>query len=280
MRRNLTPLIFILIFIIGCNNTTYKEDLIIPQYAEINTPQDVHSFDGKTIIPYIYTKVISLHELPVKEKKEKFINMLLPSILYAQHTLNQKIKRIEHIEKYLINKPKIYIKDSVFLNNLYVAYKCSDSEELKRRLKPHPASIVLGQAALESGWGSSRFFEKANNIFGIWSYYSGEDRIQALIGRDSTKIYVRKYANIEESVNDYFMTIATVNAYEKFRKERLESKNPFLLVPLLSSYSELRSVYTRKLTYLIKSNDLTKFDNYTLDEKYIKIKTVSLTENK
>jgi len=280
MQRKLTPLIFILILITGCDNrSTYKEDFVIPQYAEINTSKDVHSFKNNTITPYIYTKVISLHKLPVKEKKEKFVNMLLPSILYVQHILNQKIKRIEYIEKSLAKHPKICQKDSIFLNDLYSIYKCSDLDELKKRLKPHPASIVLGQAALESGWGSSRFFKEGNNIFGIWSYFSGEDRIEALVGRDSTKIYVRKYANIEESINDYFITIARVKAYKTFRNERLQSNNPYILIPFLKAYSELGSIYTKKLTYLIKSNKLNDYDSYTIDKKYIKKRMINISEN-
>ncbi|WP_162845500.1 glucosaminidase domain-containing protein [Labilibaculum antarcticum] len=158
--------------------------------------------------------------------------------------------------------------DSIFLLPLFETYNCDQIPELKIRLKPHAASIVLGQAALESGWGSSRFFKEGNNVFGIWSYNAGEDRIQAFVGRDSTNIYVRSYSSIEESVNDYFQTIARVNAYKEFRQERLTIEKPLELIPFLNRYSELGEIYTDKLKQLIETNDLTKYDSYVIKNEY------------
>lgn len=204
--------------------------------------------------------------------------MLLPSILVAQHDLNQKLKRVEHIESWLKRNTKLIEKDSVFLFDLYNSYQCTEIDELKQRLKPHPVSIVLGQAALESGWGSSRFFDEGNNVFGIWSYNSDEDRIKALVARDSTVVFVRKYSDIEESVNDYFKIIAKVDAYSDFRKKRMKSNNPYELIPFLSRYSEVGNVYTSKLIQLIQSNGLTDFDNYQLNSDYLKEEIIVLSK--
>jgi Bax protein len=256
----------------------FTKENVTPEYAEIESKNDVYAFADTVITPYIYTKVISLRMLPVEEKKQKFVEMLLPSVLLIQHNLNQKIKRLEHIENWLTQHPNYIKSDSIFLFKLFEQYKCYDISELKNRLKPHPASIVLGQAALESGWGSSRFFQEANNVFGIWSYHAGEDRIKALVGRDSTNIYVRKYTSIEESVNDYYQTIARVRAYKEFREQRSVSNDPEKLVPLLHRYSEIGEKYTRKLNCLIKNNNFTQYDNYTIDKRYLKQETIELAQ--
>ncbi|PKQ60596.1 hypothetical protein BZG02_18575 [Labilibaculum filiforme] len=256
-------------FLVGCNKpSTFTNISVLSQFALIENKEDVHAIVDSSVIPYIYTKVISLRELPVEEKKEKFVEMLLPSILVSQHRLNQKITRVEHIENWLLKHPIPMKSDSVFLSKLFETYNCNEFSELKMRLKPHPASIVLGQAALESGWGSSRFFNEGNNVFGIWSYDAGEDRMQALVGRDSTTIYVRSYSSIEESVKDYFETIARVNAYEEFRQERFTSTNTSELIPLLHRYSEVGNIYTDKLKELIESNNLTKYDSYVINKDY------------
>ncbi len=279
MRSTFILFIGLVMLMTSCEKSVaYKEKSVLSQYAVINQKKDIFSFTDTCIAPYIYTKVISLRELPVKEKKQKFVEMLLPSVLVAKHNLFEKIKRIEHIQSWQEKNSVLLKKDSVFLYKLYETYKCDELTELKRRLKPHPASIVLGQAALESGWGSSRFFKEGNNVFGIWSYRAGENRIKALVGRDSTNIYVRSYASIENSVDDYFKTIARVNAYEEFRTERFKSNDALSLVSFLNRYSEVGEIYTTKLKQLIESNDLTKYDSYVIKEEFFQEKEILLVE--
>ncbi|PKQ67005.1 hypothetical protein BZG01_09400 [Labilibaculum manganireducens] len=269
---------FVFILVSCKKSSTFTQISILPQFAEIENVEDVHTILDSCVTPYIYTKVVSLRGLPVDEKKMKFVEMLLPSILVSQHSLYQKITRVEHIEHWLLTHPLMMKNDSLFLFKLFETYNCNEIPELKIRLKPHPASIVLGQAALESGWGSSRFFNEGNNVFGIWSYDAGENRIQALVGRDSTRIYVISYASIEESVNDYFETIARVNAYDEFRQERYISEKPFELIPLLNKYSEIGDVYTDKLKQLIESNDLTKYDSYVIKNDYFVEEVIKLSQ--
>lgn len=271
-------LLFVLILVSACTKKpTYKQVNVIPEYAEIQSKEDIFSFTDTCIIPYVYTKVISLKKLSVKEKKLKFVEMLLPSILFIQHDLNEKIKRLEHIESWISKNQEFIKSDSIFLFDLYEQYNCLAIEELKIRLKPHAPSIVLGQAAIESGWGSSRFFQEGNNVFGIWSYNVGENRIKALVGRDSTSIYVRKYPSIEASIRDYYQTIAKVNAYKEFRNKRSKITDPYKLVPLLFRYSEVGDVYTDYLYKIIKNNDLTKYDKYTISEEYLKEERIDLS---
>jgi len=279
MRTLFVSLFCLIIIASACTERiTFTQENVLPEYAEILSKDDVRPFVDSSVTPYIYTKVISLRELPVKEKKVKFVEMLLPSILLAQHELNQKIKRLDHIESWLLEHPNYIKSDSLFLFQLYDQYKCSDLTELRNRLKPHPASIVLGQAALESGWGSSRFFQEGNNVFGIWSYNKGENRIKALVGRDSINIYVRKYPSIEASVKDYYQTIGRVHAYKEFRLERVDNDDPYKLVPLLHRYSEVGDIYTKKLHKLIKNNNLTKYDNYAINVSFIKEETMELAQ--
>ncbi|MDM8158759.1 glucosaminidase domain-containing protein [Labilibaculum sp. K2S] len=280
MRVVILSIISLGFILVSCKKpSTFTQISILPQYAVIENIEDVHAIVDSCITPYIYTKVISLRGLPVDEKKVKFVEMLLPSILVSQQYLYQEITRVEHIENWILTHPKMMKMDSLFLYKLFETYNCNEIPELKIRLKPHPASIVLGQAALESGWGSSRFFKEGNNVFGIWSYDAGEDRIQALTGRDSTSIYVRSYPSIEESVNDYFETIARVNAYEEFRQKRYVSEKPFELIPLLNKYSEIGDVYTDKLKQLIESNDLTKYDSYVIRKNYFVEEVIELSQS-
>jgi Bax protein len=57
--------------------------------------------------------------------------------------------------------------DKLFLDSLLLRYESDSYENLLERLKPNPTSLVLAQAAIESGWGQSRFALEGNNLFGI-----------------------------------------------------------------------------------------------------------------
>ena len=148
------------------------------------------------------------------------------------------------------------------LDALKHKYRLETTEALLQRLKTHPISIVVAQAALETGWGSSRFYREANNIFGIWSFNKNEPRIAAGVQREGKKtIYVKKYPNLEASIAGYYRMISRGRAYKTFRKARLESDNPFELITYLDHYSELRHEYVKRLYFVIKSNKFYELDN-------------------
>ncbi len=48
--------------------------------------------------------------------------------------------------------------------------KKGDITELKVRMDIIPASIAIAQAAIESGWGTSRFALEGNAMFGQWTW--------------------------------------------------------------------------------------------------------------
>ena len=131
------------------------------------------------------------------------------------------------------------------------------------RLKTHPTSIVLAQAAIESGWGTSRFYIEANNVFGIWSYSENELRIKAMEDREGKSVYVRKYDVLPESIISYFKTIAR-GPYSEFRTAREKISEVSVLISYLEVYSELREEYVKRLDQLIQYNNFEKYDSYTL----------------
>ncbi len=147
-------------------------------------------------------------------------------------------------------------------------YRTEDIATLKRRLHTHPPSLVLAQAAIESGWGTSRFFAQANNIFGVWSFNANEPRIEALGSREGKAVYLRKYDTLLEAVEDYFRTLATSRSFSQFRHARLKNDDPLHLVTFLGHYSEQREAYIQKVQSVIEHNNFTQYDSYELDPAY------------
>jgi Bax protein len=45
-----------------------------------------------------------------------------------------------------------------------------DLAALARRMDVIPPSLALAQAAVESGWGTSRFAREGNALFGQWTF--------------------------------------------------------------------------------------------------------------
>ena len=241
-----------------------EDDKIVTVDKKIKTPDDIKVFTSKVIEPINYTNTISLNKLQVSEKKQKFFHMILPAILISKANLRLKRERVLA----LIDTPEeTWSEDDYeFIEDLYQKYKTNDIKKLANRLKTHPVSIVLAQAAIESAWGESRFFKKGNNIFGMWSYNKNEPRIRAKGTRNGKPVYVKKYASISDAIDDYFMVIGR-GAYKSFRKQRNITDNPLQLVKYLVNYCEL-SNYPSKLRKFIVNNKLRKFDKFRLSSNY------------
>ena len=212
------------------------------------------------VTPYVYTSSVDLRGLEVQEKKQAFINLMLPSILIAKYKLEQHRKKVLRLRTKL---DRLTSSDETYLSGLKKKYKCDSIEELLLRLKTHPTSIVIAQAAIESGWATSRFYREANNIFGVWSYNENESRIRAAEDRQGKAVYVKKYDSLPESIASYFQTIAR-GPYANFRVTRSQTDEVFELTPHLVRYSELREEYVKIVEELIRYNDLERYDKFVL----------------
>ena len=146
------------------------------------------------------------------------------------------------------------------IETLKKTYKVTTNQELLLALKPHPVSVTLAQAAMESSWGTSRFFTQANNVFGIWSFNKNDPRIAATGQRGSKKIWLKKYTTIKDSVRDYYKNMGRSFAFDDFRKERLLSNDPLILVTKLDRYSEKGAAYGEELHSMITFNKFMQYD--------------------
>jgi Bax protein len=258
----LTISLFTFLFVSGgCNHGEYIKTIKKP----IVTASDIVAINDSLVIPYIYTTAVSLKNLPVSEKKKKFFDMMLPAVLVAKKELAILLSKVEMVSL----KANLSPEENLFIENLKKKYKAQNIELLKSRLNTFSVSIVLAQAAIESAWGTSRFFLEANNPFGLWSFNSNEDRIAASSTRSGKKVYLRKFSNMEQAIDGYFTTLAT-GPFTDFRKERLKTNDPYVLVKYLVDYSERREAYVKELTSVIRGNDLTKYDSYVINPEYIK----------
>ena len=120
---------------------------------------------------------------------------------------------------------------------------------------------AMAQAAVESGWGTSRFAEEAHNLFGHWCYTAGCGIVPSKRPAGA-KHEVKKFNNVEESLTAYFNNINTHNAYRPWRQLRAQLRDApqqftgSTMVAELGKYSGRGSVYIQELRTVIRSNNL------------------------
>jgi uncharacterized FlgJ-related protein len=110
--------------------------------------------------------------------------------------------------------------------------------------------VLLAQAALESGWGNSRFSLEGKNLFGIRTYDLREPHM--LPSNNPKKWGVRVYMHECDSVQHYINIINNGSVYEKYRELRDNGiEDSLQYVETLGAYAADKK-YFPKLKSIIK----------------------------
>jgi Bax protein len=267
------PLPYVIIFIVGISILIDLSDYrtstftIQTETIKIQSLNQIVPVSDALVRPLLYTNVSGLEQLPVSEAKTKFISVILPAILVAKHQIETVRIKIDVLRE----KKQWDEMDSSFYLETKNQYKAKDIDDLLSRIGTLPTSIVLAQAAVESGWGQSRFFLQGNNVFGVWSFNPNEPRIAAGKPRGSKTIYLKAYQNMSHSIIHYFEMLSAATPYRGLRKARLQEADPFALLPYLKNFSERRTRYINQLKAVILQNELTQYDHYRIDPKYLMV---------
>ena len=201
-----------------------------------------------------------------KKRKEFFIQIVLPLII--QENNNIRLDRDTLFK--IINKNNNTTSEKKWLEKKYKQYgvKSKDLSTLKIRMDEIPVSLAIAQAAKETGWGTSRFAQEGNALFGQWTW-SGE----GLKPKDAEKgegHKVMKFNVLQASVRAYQRNLNTHSGYRDFRKARAlfrDQKKPLDSIELskyLNKYAETGNQYVEVLQKIIKQNNLKDFDDAKL----------------
>lgn len=249
--------LFLLFLSTGCLE---KRKMLKPRLLYLNGIEDIVPLSDSLVDPILYQDIPNLENGNISTSKRNFIAIVLPAILVARHKIAQDSERIKRLAEAEIWSAQ----DSAFYKKLQRRFRAENIDNLLLRMRTHPNSIVLAQAAVESGWGSSHFFRQANNLFGIWAYTANEPRVPAA----HANVYLRKYNDVSESIEDYFVTLGRARPYRSFREARGQTNKVEELLPHLKHYSERGYAYTNQLKLIIDQNNLTQYDHYQIDPGY------------
>ncbi len=209
----------------------------------------------KKAVPALFIDTIDVNLNRIRnvdDKKTTFFRIMLPHIARENDRIRAERARIESAP------------DDVPAS-LFEKYDVEDGDvkELLRRVDVVPASLVLAQAALESGWGTSRFARKGNNYFGMRTY--NED-VKGLEPKEAEGFKVIKFKDIGASVRSYMKNLNTHAAYKNFRRHRAEQRaaggipKGRGLTNYLTAYSEIPEKYGARLRRMMDRNKLDRFD--------------------
>ncbi|MBD1148696.1 glucosaminidase domain-containing protein [Pelagibacterales bacterium SAG-MED30] len=281
------------------SNEIYDEnDLLVDIYSLNEKETDTVRLDASTI-KQLYedtnyklddirknklVKPIALTLLPTeikmientKKRKELFIQIVLPLILQENNNIKLDRARLFGI----INKSNNTDVEKKWLDKKYKQYgiPSRDLSILKIRMDEIPVSLALAQAAKETGWGTSRFAQEGNALFGQWTW-SGEGLKPKEAEKDEGH-KVMKFNILQASVRAYQRNLNTHSSYRDFRLARAQlrdldkSLDSIILSEHLDEYAETGNQYVDVLKKIIIQNNLKDFDDAKLLPSSIELESL------
>jgi Bax protein len=201
-------------------------------------------------------------------RKERFVKILLPLILAENERVLSVRKHLLHLRDSLKADVPLRAADRMWLEALadryevdYDADALADTADLLvQRVDIVPPSLALGQAALETGWGTSAA-ARGQAMFG-----------QMIFSDDGERAEVRRFERLAHAVQAYELNLNTHRAYTRFRALRATMRtkhrqlNGYELAQTLVKYSERKMDYVKDVRGLIRSNKLQPLDAARLDD--------------
>jgi len=254
--------------------------------ADIEAAFDKVGFNVRNIsgdasaIPRVFLTSLP-RELPritnAGQRKALFLSTMLPLILEVNEGILEDRARLLSVRSQLETGRKLPPADRKWLKAIQKKYRVKgrDFDTLLRRINIIPPSLALAQAAIESGWGTSRFAQKGNALFGQWTW--GTDGMIPTERREGSTHRVKSFDRLIESVAGYARNLNTHPAYRSLRdkREELTAEGEIItgpaLVPTLIKYSERGEAYIDDLNAIIRGNRLTRFDSGRMTEAALEV---------
>ena len=267
-------------------NYAITEHLLLFEPSNVQGLQNVldEIYDKDSIFPDLVVNLApkklppGLAKIHLKKRKSIFIKSLLPIIISENEKIVKDREILLSLRESYQREGKVSAEQRQLLKRFIRNYSLSpqfslsseqDLEEifplLQDRIDIIPPSLVVAQAAIESGWGTSRFLLEGNNLFGQWIFNSKKGIIPA--GRPTGATYrIASFVSLPHSVRSYLKNLNTGWAYQELREQRARQRrekgnlNSLALAKELRLYSIRRDAYVKELQGIIKANNLQALD--------------------
>ena len=252
----------------------YNKFLVSIKKKPLN-PNLYKQIDKKQNLKFLNKNINEIELEFLSKSKKEFVKTLLPLISYENQNILLERSKLENIKNFLDNNNTLSTNDLYFLNKISKKYRLKSKDKHKYDLVNElldlvdviPNSIVLAQAANESGWGTSRFAREFNALFGEYTYDFANGVIP-LMRAKGEKHLVKSFDSVNKSVQSYFNNLNSHYAYKDFRdvrkfmRKNKNFSNIELLVNELDTYAADEN-YIHTINSIIQDNKLNKFDTFT-----------------
>jgi len=230
---------------------------------------------GEASVPAIFLAKLpkDLHEIEQpSDKKDIFIRAVLPLILLNNQQIMGQRNQLIALWNAQVSGRALNNKELQFIADMADEYDVPDQNmaELISRVDIIPPSLAIAQAAEESGWGTSRFVQHGNALYGQQVYNSAHGMVPTDRPQGRTHM-VRSFGSLYDTVASYAHNLNTHAAYRDFRAVRYgyrqyrQPLNSYRLIETLISYSERRGAYVQTIKRIIDVNDLRPLDDAKLE---------------
>ena len=193
-------------------------------------------------------EVIDEKIVEIKEENEIFIDEVVADLKNYANEEN-KLEVIQHIEKpdFEMNSNQTFL-DSVNACIDYIYHTTTDVYPINREL-------LLAQAALESGWGTSRFATEGKNLFGMKTFDLREPHM--LPSNKPKNWGVKVYDHECDSVQHYINVLNNGKNFTEYQELKYSGEDdPFKLLETLTSYASDEDYFpkVKRIIKLIRKN--------------------------
>ena len=210
---------------------------------------------------------------PATERKKLFIQSILPQVLLVNDLVLASRRRLLALKDDIL-AGSLSRRDRDWLAEIKSRYRIEsdDLDELISRVDAVPVALALAQAAIESGWGTSRFAREGNALFGQWTWARRGGLVPKKRDEGATHS-IRAFRQIADSVSAYMRNLNTHSAYARFRKVRAAIRrsggrlDSMTLAMTLDRYSQRGEAYVADVRGIIRRNRLDRFDNAALMDR-------------
>jgi len=225
--------------------------------------------EGDRHVPRVYLSTVPeqwgkgvSREISVSLKKKLFFRAVGPLILRSNELIQQDRERLLGLQM----ESALSADDNRWLQQLADQYRVETEgkervAELLHRVDVIPPSLILAQAAEESGWGTSRFAFAGNALFGQWTW--GGKGVTPQSQRSGMGNYkIAAFDAPLQSVQAHALNLNSHPAYTHFRTLRASSRKAgrsytgLDAAATLDKYSERGAAYVKSLQSIIKYNKL------------------------
>lgn len=240
-----------LLCMVSCSRRPVRHEIIEPSYIQAD-------------------EITTTKNIP--QTHREFLARFLPEIHKANNSILKQRNKVLDLLDTLEIKDRLSGPNMEELNRLLQYYRLeplpSDPQpaseqiaasihKLLKRADIIPVKLVMAQAIIESGWGSSEFAKEGNNYFGVHCYTEGCGVKPS--GVDSAKFYVKAYPTEMAGIKDYLWILNTGYAYKELRNIRQELRKKGKAIDALSlargleSYSIKGEAYVDLVSNIIRN---------------------------